>query len=286
MHIEKMVYTLNCKGKLISLDKPIVMGIINCTPDSFYADSRMLNTDAIVHKATAMYNAGSSILDLGGQSTRPGSVHISAAEEMERVLPAIEAVHKTLPEAIISIDTFYASVAGNAITAGASIVNDISGGQYDDAMLTTVAAEKVPFICMHIKGSPQSMQANTNYEDMLTEMIDYFIKRLAICKTAGITDVVIDPGFGFAKNVEQNFFLLKHLSAFHILDRPILAGLSRKSMIYKTLKISADAALNGSTVLQTMALLNGANILRVHDVAEAVETIQLVEAYLYAKASN
>lgn len=281
-----MVYTLNCKGKLICLDKPVVMGIINCTPDSFYADSRVLDIDAIVHKAIAMIQAGASILDLGGQSTRPGSTYISADKEMERVLPAIDAVHKALPEAIISVDTFYASVAGNAIRAGASIVNDISGGQYDNAMLQTVAAEKVPYICMHIKGTPQTMQAHTDYEDMMTEITDYFLKRLALCTAAGITDLIVDPGFGFAKNSEQNFYLLNQLAALSILDRPILVGLSRKSFIYKTLKVSAEAALNGSTVLHTMALLNGANILRVHDVGEAVETIHLVDAYLHATYKN
>ncbi len=281
-----MVYTLNCKGTLICLDRPIVMGIINCTPDSFYAESRVLDTAAIVSKANAMLQAGAGILDLGGQSTRPGSIYLSAEEEMERVVPAIEAVHKALPEAIISVDTFYGSVAANAISVGASMVNDISGGQFDSTMLQTVAAEKVPYICMHTKGTPQTMQAHASYDDMLTEITDYFINRLALCKAAGITDVIIDPGFGFAKNIEQNFYLLKQFAALSILNRPILAGLSRKSFIYKTLNKSADKALNGSTVLHTISLLNGANILRVHDVAEAVETIQLVDAYLKATDKN
>lgn len=271
-----MIYSLNCRGRLVSLEQPIVMGIINCTPDSFYAGSRLINTDEIVAKAMAMFQAGATILDIGGQSTRPGSNIVPAFIETERVLPTIKAIKTALPEALISIDTFYASVAQAAIDAGAVMINDISGGQYDAEMLQTAAMNKVPYICMHLKGTPQTMQNETNYDNLLTEITDYFILRLEACKKAGITDVILDPGFGFAKNINQNFYLLQNLGIFKMLGRPVLAGLSRKSFIYKTLHITADEALNGTTAMQTIALLNGANILRVHDVKEAAETVKLI----------
>lgn len=273
-----MIYTLNCKGRLVSLEQPVVMGIINCTPDSFYAGSRIVNTDDVVEKAAAMIQAGATFLDIGGQSTRPGSTHISIDAEMERVVPAIKAVKHAMPEALISVDTFYASVAQAAIDAGAVIINDISGGCYDPNMLQTAAKNKTPFICMHMKGTPQTMQAETNYQDILTEITDYFFQRVEACMHTGITDVIIDPGFGFAKNISQNFYLLQNLGALKMIGRPVLAGLSRKSLIYKTLESTSDDALNGTTVLNTIALLNGAAILRVHDVKEAVETIQMVVA--------
>lgn len=278
-----MVYTLNCKGRLISLEQPIVMGIINCTTDSFYAGSRVLNTEGVVTKALAMFRAGATLVDIGGQSTRPGSTLLSEDTEMEHVLPAISAIKQVLPEALISIDTFYASVAQAAIDAGAVMINDISGGRFDSKMLQTVAGNNIPYICMHMKGTPQSMQNETNYDDILTEITDYFIQRVEACNKAGITDVIIDPGFGFAKNTKQNFFLLKNLGAFKMLNRPVLAGLSRKSLIYKTLENTAEDALNGTTVLNTIALLNGASILRVHDVKEALEAVKLVAA---AKKAN
>lgn len=276
------MFTLNCKGRLLSAEKPLVMGIINTTPDSFFEGSRQPATTALLQKAAQMLAEGASILDIGGQSTRPGSHLLSQEEELQRVIGPIAALHRQLPEAVISVDTFYAKVAAEAVAAGASIVNDISGGEMDAEMLTTVAALKVPYICMHMKGTPQTMQEHTQYDDLVKEVIDYFIRKLDSCKKAGIHDVVIDPGFGFAKTIAQNFALLKHLSLLKILDKPLLAGLSRKGTVYKTLGTTAEKALNGTTVLNTIALQNGASILRVHDVKEAVEAVTLYCSYLKA----
>lgn len=272
------MFTLNCKGRLFVIDKPVVMGILNTTPDSFYSGSRVTESD-ILKRAESMLNEGATILDVGGQSTRPGSEQISIDEELQRVVPAIDLINNNFPEAIISVDTYQSAVAKEAVDAGASIVNDVSGGDLDEQMLHTVADLKVPFICMHMKGSPENMQQLTNYEDVVKEVLDHFITKIDECKKYGIHDVIIDPGFGFAKNINQNLQLLKQLSMFKMLERPIVVGLSRKSTIYKILNISADEALNGSTVLHTIALLNGANILRVHDVKEAVEAIKLVNSY-------
>jgi len=255
------------------------MGIINVTPDSFYSGSRQSTVDAALQKAEQMINEGVTILDLGGQSTRPNSKQISAKEEAERVCPSIEDVHKQFPSSIISVDTYYAFVAEQAVNAGASIVNDISGGTLDDSMLSTVAKLKVPYICMHMKGTPENMQRYAVYENVTREVLDYFIQRIDVCKKAGINDVIIDPGFGFAKTIAHNFELLKNLSVLKMLEKPIIAGLSRKSTVYKTLGTTAEEALNGTTVMNTLALLNGANILRVHDVKEAVEAIKLVGKY-------
>jgi len=273
------MYTLNCKGKLLVMDRPLIMGIINATPDSFYKGRYPPGLDGIVSLAGKMIAEGAGILDIGGQSTRPGSVRIAANEETERVLPVIEAIYSKYPEAIISIDTYHARVAELAVRAGATIVNDISGGNMDNDMLTTVAALKVPYVCMHMKGTPNSMQKEAVYEDVVKEVLDYFIFKVAECKAAGIHDIIIDPGFGFGKTIVHNFQLLKHLSIFKMLDKPILAGISRKSTIYKTLGITAEEALNGTTVLNTIALLNGASILRVHDVKEAKEAADLLTAY-------
>ncbi len=273
------MFTLNCKGRLLTAERPLVMGIINITPDSFYKDSRYNEPSTLLQQAEKMMREGASILDIGGQSTRPGSELISEEEELKRVIDPIAALSRQLPEAVISVDTFYAKVAAEAVAAGASIVNDISGGTMDNAMLATVAALKTPYICMHIKGTPQTMQQHANYKNITKEVIDYFIDKLDACKKAGIKDVIIDPGFGFAKTTEQNFKLLKELSLLQILDKPILAGLSRKGTVYKTLGITAAEALNGTTVLNTLALQNGAGILRVHDVKEAVEAVTLFSAY-------
>jgi len=255
------------------------MGIINVTPDSFYSGSRQSTVDAALQKAEQMINEGATILDLGGQSTRPNSKQISAEEEAERVCPAIEAVHKQFPDAIISVDTYYHYVAEQAVYAGASIVNDISGGTLDSDMLFVVAKSKTPFICMHMKGTPENMQQHAVYENVTREVLDYFIQRIDVCKQAGINDVIIDPGFGFAKTIAHNFELLRNLSVFKMLEKPIIAGLSRKSTVYKTLGITSEEALNGTTVMNTLALLNGANILRAHDVKEAVEAIKLFKKY-------
>lgn len=273
------MFTINCKGKLLLIEKPLVMGILNITEDSFYAGSRTQNPDSIKSKATQMISEGADIIDIGAQSTRPGSIRISAAEELKKLLPAIEMLLNLYPEIIISVDTYHSQVAREAISAGASIVNDISSGEMDKNMISTVASLEVPYICMHMKGVPETMQYQSNYEDVTKEILDYFIKKTDECKRAGISDVIIDPGFGFGKNISQNLLLLKNLSVFKILEKPILAGLSRKSSIYKTLHISADESLNGTSVLNTIALENGASILRVHDVKEAKQVIDLVAAY-------
>ena len=275
-------YTLNCKGKLVVLDKPCVMGIINATPDSFVADSRATNVDAALHKAERMIINGATFIDIGGQSTRPRSALISADEELKRVVPIIDAISKTFPDIFISIDTFYAAVAASAIEAGAHIVNDISAGKMDAAMISTVANLQVPYIAMHMKGTPQTMQQHCVYEDVVREVLDYCIERIDACRKAGIKDVIIDPGFGFSKNKIQNFQLLKNLAVFNMLECPLLVGFSRKSMIYQTLNIKPEEALNGTTVLQTLALTQGAHILRTHDVKEAMEIITLWENFASA----
>ncbi len=273
------MFTLNCNSRLLVIEKPIVMGIINVTPDSFYAASKTQNIDEALQQAEKMLAEGATILDAGGQSTRPRSTRISAEEEMERVIPVIEAINKNFPEAYISVDTYYANVAENAVAAGACMVNDISGGTMDEKMLPTVGRLNVPYICMHIKGTPENMQDNPKYENVTTEVLDFFIHQTEKCRLNNINDVIIDPGFGFGKTHAHNFTLLKELSAFKILDKLIVAGLSRKATIYKTLKITAEESLNGTTVLNTIALLNGANILRVHDVKEAIQAVELTEAF-------
>ena len=272
------MFTLNCKGRILVIDKPIVMGIINATPDSFFGGSRFNGVDEIVAKAEKMLNDGAGILDIGGQSTRPGSELISADEEIERVIPAIKAIAKKRPEAFISIDTFYSKVAKAAVDAGASVVNDISAGSMDNKMIATVTELKVPYILMHMKGTPQTMQQNTIYENVTLEVLDHFISKTHELQKAGIADIIIDPGFGFAKTIDQNFELLKNLSAFKMLDKAIMLGISRKSTIYKTLGVNADEAINGTSVLNTIGLMNGASILRVHDVKEAKEAIKLYSA--------
>lgn len=271
--------TLNCKGKIISLETPLVMGIINATPDSFYHCDLADGITGVVALAGKMIENGVDIIDVGGQSTRPGSTRISAEEESGRVIPVIKAIHEKFPGLIISIDTYHASVARLAVAAGGSIVNDISGGNMDTAMIPAVATLGVPYICMHMKGSPENMQVNPTYDDVVEEVLQFFIKQTSECIKAGIRDVIIDPGFGFGKTIEHNLTLLRHLSLFKILNKPVLVGLSRKGTVYKTLGIPVDEALNGTTVLNTLAIQNGADIIRVHDVKEAREVITLMEAY-------
>lgn len=273
------MFTLNCKGRLLVVDKPLVMGIINTTPDSFYEGSRFTDVQDILQQVEKMLRDGAGILDIGGQSTRPGSSQVGEQEELARVVPAIETIALHFPEAIISIDTYHARVAQSAIEAGASIVNDISGGDFDGAMLATVGNLGVPYVCMHTKGKPDEMQRHAAYEDVAREVLDHFITRLHLCRKAGIKDIIIDPGFGFAKNIQHNFELLRNLELLQMLDCPIMVGLSRKSTIYKTLGTDATGALNGTTVMNTIALLNGAHILRVHDVKEAVECRALITEY-------
>jgi len=272
------MFTINCKGKLLVLETPVVMGIINITPDSFYEGYQGKTTAAITAIAARMISEGASILDIGGQSTRPGSNAITELEEMNRVLPVIRAINEAFPGMIISIDTYYAAVAKAAFDAGASIVNDISGGNMDKDMIPAVAALQAPYICMHMKGTPATMQKDIAYDDVVKEVLDFFIAKTYECKEAGIKDVIIDPGFGFGKTINHNFQLLENLELFKMPDRPILAGLSRKSTIYKTLGTDAAGALNGTTALNMIALQNGADILRVHDVKEAVECVKLYTA--------
>jgi dihydropteroate synthase len=272
--------TLNCKEKLLSLEKPIVMGIINATRDSFYKSDLAAGVHNLVEMAQNMLMEGASIIDIGGQSTKPGAACLSVQQEIDNVLPVIEAVYKNNPTCIISVDTYNSVVALAAVQAGASIVNDISGGSLDEEMINTVAKfGNVPYVCMHMRGKPSNMQQFTEYDDFLQDMMSYFVEKLFACRNAGIFDVVLDVGFGFAKAAAQNFTLLKHLSLFKTFDCPLLAGISRKSMIYKTLKTDAANALNGTTALHMLALQNGANILRVHDVKAAIECIELFEAY-------
>jgi len=272
------MFTLNCKGRLLLVDKPLVMGIINATPDSFYSGSRFNEAEGVLAQVDKMLGAGADIIDIGGQSTRPASELISAEEEIKRVIPVIKSVVKKFPDTIISVDTFYSNVASAAVEEGASMVNDISSGNMDKKMIATVAALQVPYILMHMKGTPQNMQQNAVYENTTREVLDFFITRTNELKKAGITDIIIDPGFGFAKTIDQNFELLKNLPVFKMLDRPILIGVSRKSTIYKTLGINVEDALNGTTVLNTIGLMNGASVLRVHDVKEAKEAVTLFSA--------
>ena len=273
------MYTLNCKGKLLTLDSPIIMGIINITPDSFYKESRIQQMDGIMARTQQMITEGADIIDIGGQSTRPGSIRITAEDEAERVVPVVENIKQHFPDAIISVDTFYATVAQKAVAAGAAIINDISSGDMDPDMIETIARLQVPYICMHMKGTPDTMQQQPHYDDVVKEVLDYLILKVKTCTDAGIKDIIIDPGFGFGKNVTHNFRLLHSLSLFNMIERPLLVGLSRKSTISKILSVPAEEALNGTTVLNTIALMNGAKILRVHDVKEAREAVKLFVAY-------
>ena len=273
------MFTLNCKGKLLVLDQPIVMGIINSTPDSFYSGSRFGSIDEILFSAEKMIREGAAILDIGGQSTRPKSSQISAEEEMARVIPAIEAIHKQFPDQVLSVDTFYSNVAKEAIGAGASIVNDVSAGTMDDQMHPVAAQLKVPYVLMHMLGKPQTMQHNPEYKNVTLEVFDFLNFKIAELVKLGIHDIIVDVGFGFGKTSIHNFRLLRDLSYFKQLGKPLMVGLSRKATIYKTLDTVPADALNGTTVMHTIALLNGAGILRVHDVKEAVQAIKLFIEY-------
>lgn len=268
--------SLNIKGKLIDLSRPKVMGILNITPDSFYSDSRTKSIDEALTKAAQFLHEGATFIDVGGYSSRPGAKDISTSEEIDRLVPVVESLVKTFPEAVISIDTFRAKVATETISAGAHIINDIAAGDMDEQMFETVAKLQVPYMMMHMKGTPQNMQQNPVYDNVLLEVIDYLAKKVAALKALHVHDVIIDPGFGFGKTIEHNYELLNQLEAFKIFKLPILVGFSRKGMIYKTLGTSAAEALNGTSVLNTIALQKGAGILRVHDVREAVECVQLV----------
>jgi len=266
------------KGKLIDLSEPRVMGILNITPDSFYDGGKFTEETTILKQAEKMLMEGATFIDVGGYSSRPGAADISEEEEKKRTLPAIEAIAKRFPESAITIDTFRSEVARLAVEAGASMINDISGGSLDKKMFDVVGALQVPYILMHMHGSPQTMATLTNYENLLKEVVDYFHQKVHSLYTSGVKDIIIDPGFGFAKTIEQNFELLRKLDYLKVLEKPILVGLSRKSSIWKTLTIKPEEALNGTTSLNTVALLKGASILRVHDVKEAVEVVKLIKA--------
>lgn len=267
--------TINAGGKLIDVTLPKVMGIINTTPDSFFADSRKTEVDAILQQAGKMLSEGADFLDIGAYSSRPGATDISVQEETDRLLPAVEAIVKEYPEAIISIDTFRAGVAETAVNAGAHIINDISGGSLDIDMFSTVARLQVPYILMHMKGNPQNMQALAEYDEVFDEVYDYFVKKIYALKQLGVHDVIIDPGFGFAKKPEHSYALMNRMQEFERLQLPVLAGVSRKKMIYGLLGTTAAEALNGTIALNTITLMKGANILRVHDVKAAVEAIAI-----------
>lgn len=277
--------SINCRGRLLNFETPVVMGIINTTPDSFYSNSRKNHIDTVLETAGQMLQDGATILDIGGQSTRPGSKRVSDEEEFKRVVPAIEAICATYPNAIISIDTYYATVAEAAVKAGAHIINDVTAGSADEKLLSVVARLQVPYVLMHIQGNLNTMQDNPTYSNVVLEVFDTLNQKLKELNRLGINDIIVDPGFGFGKTIEHNFQLLQGLSYFHHLQKPLLIGLSRKGTIYKTLNITAEEALNGTTVLHTIGLLQGAHILRVHDVKEAVQAIQLVATYQKQKGA-
>ncbi|MBY0542469.1 MAG: dihydropteroate synthase [Sphingobacteriaceae bacterium] len=269
--------TLNSKGNLIDLSKPAVMAILNITPDSFYSQSRINTIDEALKRTATFIQEGAQFIDIGAYSSRPGANHVSEAEELERLLPIVEAIVKEFPNMLISIDTFRAKVAEAAILSGAHLINDISAGNLDEAMFDTVAKLQVPYIMMHMKGTPQNMQENSFYENISNEVLTYFIEKLSHLRKLGVKDIIIDPGFGFAKTIDHNYKLLQEMESLNILALPILVGFSRKSMLTKFLDIKSEEALNGTTVLNTISLQKGATILRVHDVKAAMECIKLSE---------
>lgn len=267
--------TLQSKGQILDVSMPVVMGILNATPDSFFNKGRDSSLDDLLKTAEKMVHDGVSIIDIGGATTKPGSALINIDEELGRVLPVVAAINQRFPGIWISVDTYHAKVAREAVNAGAYIINDVSSGMFDADMLTTVGALKVPYIAMHMQGTPETMQINPQYDDVVTEVRNYLYDVMNQCQEHGITDIILDPGFGFGKTVEHNFSLLRNLHTFRMAGQPILAGISRKSMICKTLNVSPDHALNGTTALHMVALQQGASILRAHDVKEAMEVIQL-----------
>ena len=268
--------TLNIKGNLLDLTTPLVMGIVNVTPDSFYKGSRTQSEKEIVERVQQIVEQGGTIIDIGGQSTSPTSTLHTAKEELERIAPALSIIQREFPDAILSIDTFYSEVARASVEKyGVAIINDISGGQIDENMFPTVANLNVPYILMHMRGTPQTMQQYTKYDNLIQDIIYYFSEKIAQLNLLGVNDIIVDPGFGFSKTLDQNFELMAHLKYFHIFETPMLVGISRKSMAYKTLGLNAEESLNATTVLNTYAIQSGAKILRVHDVKEAVECVKL-----------
>jgi dihydropteroate synthase len=268
--------SINCGGKLLTFEKPLVMGILNLTPDSFYDGGSHADMDGILHHTHRMIYEGADIIDIGAVSTKPGAADVSFEEEHDRLIPVLENIKKEFPEAIISVDTYRSRIARIAVDKGAHIINDISAGDFDKDMFRVISELKVPYIIMHMKGTPSTMQQNPVYNDVVEEVCSYFVEKVTALKKLAANDIIIDPGFGFGKTVEHNYELLNNLEYFSIFDLPILVGISRKSMINKVLHITPDEALNGTTVLNTIALMKGANLLRVHDVKEAVEAVKLV----------
>lgn len=269
-------YSLNLQGRLVTIDRPWVMGIINVTPDSFYSGSRVNDEQTLVARVGQMLADGADVLDIGACSTRPGSQSVDAQGEMERLQWALDIIRRTAPDVIISVDTYRADVARRCVEEwGADIINDISGGTLDDAMFDTVARLQVPYVLMHTRGTPETMASMTDYDDVAADVLEWMARRIDTLRQMGVADVIADPGFGFAKNQEQNYRLLSCLDAFHALDAPLLVGVSRKRMIYTPLECGPDEALNGTTVVNTIALLQGAHILRVHDVKAAAEAVKI-----------
>jgi dihydropteroate synthase len=268
--------TLNVRGRILDLTTPNVMGILNVTPDSFFDGSRFSDERTILQHVEKITREGAAIIDIGGYSTRPGAAAVPEKEELNRVINPIRSILKIFPDTILSIDTFRAAVARAAVEEGAALINDVSGGEADERMFETAGALGVPYVLMHMRGTPQTMMQQTGYENMMKDILDYFHKKIGMLHEQGVKDIIVDPGFGFAKTAAQSFELLQNLDHFNILAKPVLVGLSRKSMIWKTLSTTAENALNGTTALHTIALLNGASLLRVHDVKEAVEVVKLI----------
>lgn len=268
---------INCKGHLIDLNRPRVMGILNLTPDSFYDGGKYKSSSEILRKVEKMLNEGATFIDIGAYSSRPGAVHISQDEELKRLLPVLQLVINDFPDALISIDTFRSHVASEALLSGACMINDISAGSLDQDMFSIIAKHQVPYIIMHMVGTPQTMQQNVQYENLIKDIIFYFSQKVFELRKLGVNDIILDPGFGFSKTLDQNFELLQKLELFSGMGLPVLAGLSRKSMLYKLFDLDANRALNATTSANTIALLKGANILRVHDVQEAIETVGIFE---------
>lgn len=277
---------INVRGDLLDLSVPKIMGIINATPDSFYSKSRVAGEKEIIETAVRMIGEGADILDIGGYSTRPGADYVSPEEERERLLNAVRLINREIPDAIISVDTFRSEIAEEAVTGcGAAIINDISGGEADKKMFHTVEILNVPYILMHMKGTPGNMEKNPVYDDVVADILKWFGERIYKLRTEGVKDIILDPGFGFGKTMDQNFELLRRLGDFSVAGLPVLAGISRKRMIFNTLGIDPAEALNGTTVLNTAALINGCDILRVHDVKEAVQAVKLVEKLKHGTSS-
>lgn len=269
--------TINCNGQLIDLNSPKVMGILNITPNSFFDGGKYKNQTELLNQTEKMLDQGATFIDLGAYSSKPNAALVSESEELGRIVPVVQNILKHFPNTLLSIDTFRSEVANCCIQNGASIINDISAGSLDSKMFATIALHQVPYIMMHMRGTPQTMQTFTHYDDVVKDILFYFSEKVALARTFGINDLIVDPGFGFAKTLEQNFEITQKLELFKILNVPLLAGFSRKSMIYKTLNTNPEQALNGTTVLNTIGLTKGAKILRVHDVKEAIETVKLIE---------